>query len=71
MYRVVITAKTGPAKQVTGDILNDVHDIHFDVRKQVLTIFQTAQAPREFDFSSIATVTFTSSGELYTLTISE
>lgn len=72
--QVTVTAKTGPAQQVTAQVLGDVQRMDFDLRANVLFVHQSPSSERqikEFDLNSVATVTFTVSGRNYTMVVSE
>lgn len=71
MSKVTVTAKTGPALQVTSKVINDVADVNFDLARSVLSITNNSGIIQTFDLTGVATVTFTISGSTYTVAVSQ
>ena len=71
-HQVTVTAQTGPARQLTGAVIPNVTGIDFQLNDRRLFI-QTDNAAgdniKEFDLSSVATVTFAISAGNYTVTV--
>lgn len=68
---VTVTSTTGPGRAVTAQRFTDVNDIEFDFLHNVIKVMRTgAGGTQIYDFSAIATVTFTISGGVSTLVIS-
>ena len=55
---VTVTAKTGPGQSVTAQAITDVSSITFDFAKGTFSVF-TALRRQDFEFTDVATVTFT------------
>ena len=56
---VTVTAKAGPAIQATTLAIQNVTLLTFDFGKEVVTMFVGGSVEREFDFTSVGTITFT------------
>jgi hypothetical protein len=67
--QITVTSKTGPAIAVTAAVLTNVTDIQFKLDRQVLQITTNGQI-KEFDLYLIATVTYTISSHVATVTVS-
>lgn len=67
--QVTITAKTGPAIQVTSQVITNVTDINFDLVHRELDIITSDGIIHEFDLVGVTGVTFTISGANYTIAI--
>ena len=71
--QVTVTAKTGPASQVTANVIREVTNVNLDLNKRVVT-YQVAgpNGPRtlEFDLVGVTTATITISGADYTMVLS-
>lgn len=67
---VTVTAKTGPALQVTTLALQNVKSIQFDLERSVLYVKGDGPNTKEYDLSTVTTVTFSISGVNYTVTVS-
>ncbi len=69
-----VTAKTGPAKQVTAGVYTGITAMLVLPDRQVLQLFKggdTNSPPAwEFDLTGVTTFTVTISGTTYTLTVS-
>lgn len=65
-----VTAKTGPARQVTTGVFSNVSHYSVDVARSVLTLFQNETPIKEFDLNGVTTFTTTISGGNYAVTIS-
>jgi hypothetical protein len=65
-----ITGKAGPGLTVTATVLNNVTDIDFNLVGYVLTITGSGYR-QEFDLYNTATVTYTISSKIATVTISQ
>ncbi|MGI0013626.1 MAG: hypothetical protein ACREBU_09325 [Nitrososphaera sp.] len=72
--QLTVTAKTGPDRQNTALVLPNVTSLNFDLDERVLMVFHkdTNGTPqdKEYDLSSVTTVTFSISGANYTVTVS-
>jgi len=69
--QVTVTAKTGPASQVTGLVLTDVTSITYDYDKKVATIFMSGgKGIREFDLAGVTVITDTITGANHVLVMS-
>ena len=68
-----VTAKTGPAQQVTAHVLSGVTSYSVDIRRSVLMFYQgdelTSRA-KEFDLTGVTTFTTVISGGNFTITVS-
>lgn len=70
-HKVTVTAKSGPGKQSTAVILNDVDGIKFDLNRNVVTIIQAnVTTTKEYGLDGVSTVTFSIAGGNYSVTIS-
>lgn len=70
---VTVTAKTGPAKQVTAVTLAGVTSISVDVRRLVIQIYQGNELTgpsKEFDLYGVTTITDTIAGTDHAIVIS-
>ena len=70
-----ITAPLGPGLTVTSLVINDVTRVDVDLKTEVITvhsIFPASLKPKieYFEFSTIATITWTVSGEESTIAFS-
>ncbi len=69
-----ITAKTGPASQVTSTLFSGLTGVLFLPDRKILQLFKggdtNSPAAQEFDMTGVTTVTLTISGTTYTLTVS-
>lgn len=63
--QVTVTARTGPAIVDTADVLRNVDNINFNLAKRVMTV-----DGKEYDLSTVTTVTFSISGRDYTIAVS-
>lgn len=71
--QLTVTAKTGPASQVTAGVLTDVTAINLDLTRRVVQVFvNSANGPtiKEFDLVGVTTFTCSISGANYTMVIS-
>jgi len=66
---VTITAKIGPAIQVTSLVLTGVTSVNWDLDKRVLEI-NCGGVIKIYDLVGVTTVTFSISGANYTITVS-
>jgi hypothetical protein len=57
--RATVTAKTGPAVQVTAQVLTNLKALHIDVARQVVMVEEEGKANREFDLTGVTTITDT------------
>lgn len=73
-FSATVTAKTGPAKQVTAVSITGLKSISIDIQREVIQLFTTAagdNAPaKEFDLYGVTTITDTIAGGVHTLVIS-
>ena len=68
-----VTAKTGPAIQNTAVVLAGITSIVFDIRRQVIQLYQGNELTgpaKEFDATGITTFTIATPGANPTVTIS-
>lgn len=70
MSQVTITAKTGPAIQVTTQVIANVTDINFDLAHRELDVVTSDGIIHEFDLVGVTAVTYTISGSTYTVVVS-
>lgn len=69
--RVTVTSTTGPGQAVTAQVFTDIVDVEVDFLKNTLKLTRAgAGGIIYFDYSAIATVTWTISGGLSTLAFS-
>jgi hypothetical protein len=73
-FSATVTAKTGPAKQVTTLSLTGLTSISVDVVREVIQLFQggeTNKAPyKEFDLHGVTTITDTITDGVHVIVIS-
>lgn len=67
---LTLTAKTGPSKQLTAIVFNDITEINVDLKREVVH-FVSNGLKQEFDLHSIATFTNTITTGDNALVISE
>lgn len=67
---VTITADIGPGNSVTSLVLNDVRDLRFNFNQNRLQVILQNGKTRDFDFSTISTITHSISSAVDTITIS-
>jgi hypothetical protein len=68
---VTVTSTTGPGQSVTAQVFRDVVNVEVDFNRNVIKLTRSGSAGIQyFDFSAIATVTFTVSGGISTLAFS-
>lgn len=68
-----VTAKTGPAQQVTAGVFTNVKAFTVDLNENVLTLFYSNPASypsRDFDLTGVTTFTVSISSGNYTVTVS-
>ena len=66
--KLAITSSTGPGQAVTSQVFTDVMDFEVDFRANTIRVLRAgASGLQYFDYSAIATVTWTISGGLSTL----
>jgi hypothetical protein len=70
--QVTLTAKTGPASQITAQVFTNVQQLNLDFVRRVGQIFNPDfnVLPHEFDLSGVTTVTDTVSSNNHTIVIS-
>lgn len=73
--QLTITAKTGPAQQVTAQIIPNVSVVTLDLQRQLVQVYaggtQEGAAPvKEFDLNGVTTLTDSISSGNHTLVIS-
>lgn len=72
-HQATVTGKTGPDRTVTAAVLADVQRMDFQLADKRLQVFLPNQAGdqiKEFDLSTVTTVTFTISAGNYTIVVS-
>lgn len=69
---VIITGKIGPGNSVTSLVFNNVTGVNFQITNNTIDIEQADSAEKHtiFDYDATATVTYTISGNVATITIS-
>jgi len=69
--QVTVTAKIGPAQQVTASTIQNVASMEFDFINRVVHVLKTdTQIVQDFDLVGVTTTTFTWSGANCTMVIS-
>ena len=72
-FTATVTAKTGPARQVTTEVLRGCTAITVDIKREVIQIYQGKELTgpcREFDLRGVTTITDTIADGVHTLVIS-
>lgn len=57
-----VTAKSGPAKQTTAEVISGITSLVIDVKRQVIQIYQGNELTgpaKEFDLTGVTTITDT------------
>ena len=67
---VTVTADIGPGNSVSGLVLNGVRELRYDFPDDRLQVILADGMVRNFDYSTIATITHVISGGVATVTIS-
>lgn len=70
-YTVTVTAKTGPAEQMTAVVIADVTAVNFEFAREVCQIFKGSEMSypyKELDLHGVTTITVSPSA--HTITIS-
>ena len=67
---LTITAPTGPGNTVTSLALSGCKEVSFEMDREVIKVTDSGGVIRYFDYETTATVTYTISGEIATITIS-
>ena len=67
---VTITAPFGPGDAAVATVINGVRDIKFDIEQDVIFITESDGKIRQFQYNTIATITYTISSGVGTITIS-
>jgi hypothetical protein len=68
-----VTAKSGPAKQVTATVLSGITSLVIDVKRQVIQIYQGNELTgpaKEFDLTGVTTITDTITSTNHVVVIS-
>jgi len=68
-----VTAKTGPAKQVTATVLAGVTSFTIDIKRQVIQIYQGNELTgpaKEFDLTGVTTLTDTITATNHAIVVS-
>lgn len=68
-----VTAKTGPAAQVTAVVLAGVTSLVIDIKRQVVQLYQGNELTgpaKEFDLTGVTTITDTIASTNHTIVIS-
>lgn len=68
--RATVTAKTGPAVQITAGVLSNLKSFKVDVANQVITLEQEGLPLREFDLTGVTTITDTITSTNHVVVIS-
>lgn len=69
--QATVTARTGPALQNTAIVLSDVSAINMNLNGRLVQIYQNGVNPiKEFDLSTVTTMTVAISGSNFTVVIS-
>lgn len=69
--KLTITSTTGPGQTVTASVFTDVVDLEVDFVKNTVKVTRAGSAGIiYFDYSAIATITWTASGGLSTIAMS-
>jgi len=71
-HSATVTAKTGPDRQLTAAVLNDVQGIDFQLDSKRLFVQVAQQAGdniKEFDLSTVTTVTVTIAAGNWTVVV--
>lgn len=69
LANVTVTAPVGPGRTVTSQVINGAREIRFLVEHETFEIVASDGRIHEFEYETIATVTYTISGETATVTI--
>jgi hypothetical protein len=67
---LTITAPVGPGDTVTSLVLNGVKSIKFDMANEVIEVVKDDGQILYFEYETIATVTYSISGEVATIAVS-
>ena len=67
---VTITAPFGPGDAAVATVINGVRDIKFDIEQDVITITEANGKVSTYQYDTIATITYTISSGVGTITIS-
>jgi hypothetical protein len=70
IQNVTVTAPIGPGGTVTSLVLNNCRSVKFDAKREVVEVEDEGGKMHEFEYETIATVTYTISGETATVAIS-
>lgn len=69
MSSATITAKVGPAQQLTAGVFTNVTEANFFMTGEILRIMTNGRL-LDFELTGSNTITLTASGGTYTLTVS-
>jgi len=72
-FQATVTAKTGPAKQVTATVLRGCTSMTVDVVREVIQIYQGNELTgpaKEFDLHGVTTITDTITSGVHAVVIS-
>lgn len=67
---LTITAPQGPGGTVTALVLSRIKQINFQMDREVIEVVKENGKKVHFEYETIATVTYTISGEVATITVS-
>lgn len=67
---LTITAPQGPGGSVSALVLNGIKQISFKMDKEVIEVVESGGRITYFEYETIATVTYTISGEVATIAVS-
>ncbi len=67
---VTVTAPIGPGNTVSSLVFSSAKAVLFDMEREVMVITKSNGVKVEFEYETIATVTYTISGEVATITVS-
>ena len=67
---VTATAPVGAGKTATAVVLNDVREVRFDPNREMLFVQTSEGRNVEFEYKTIATVTYVIANKVATVTVS-
>ena len=68
---ITVTANIGPGNSVTGLVLNNVRELRYDFPNDRLQVILQDGMIRNFDYSTIATITHVIAASVATITLSK
>ncbi len=66
---LTMTAPKGPGGTVTSLVLNGIRSIKFDMAHETVIVEDINRTITHYDYETIATITYTISGELATIAV--